>query len=205
MQHGGYQLANVSDVYSSGRKLYIFNYDWRQDNVKSAQELDKFIKKIQSQYPKKHDQKVDIVAHSMGGLITRYYMRYGIKDVLNDNKFETNLGGARNIRKAVFLGTPNLGLVLSVNRFVNGYKFGLKTIPIEVMITMPSIYQMLPHSFTNWIVDLEGNTIMMDIFDYQTWQKYKWAIYDPLVREVIINNEEDTCLLYTSPSPRDRG
>jgi pimeloyl-ACP methyl ester carboxylesterase len=194
VQHGGYQLANVSDAYSSGRKLYIFNYDWRQDNVKSAQQLDTFIKKIQSQYPKKYDQKVDIVAHSMGGLITRYYMRYGIKDVLNDNKFEANLGSAKNIRKAVFLGTPNLGLVLSVNRFVNGYKFGLKTIPIEVMITMPSIYQMLPHSFTNWIVDLEGNTIKMDIFNYQTWQKYKWAIYDPLVREVIINNEEDTAV-----------
>lgn len=200
VQHGGYQLASVSDVYSPGRKLYIFNYDWRQDNVKSAQELDKFIKKIQSKHPKKpgqeQDQKVDIVAHSMGGLITRYYMRYGTKDVLNDGKFEANLNGARNIRKAIFLGTPNLGLVLSVNRFVNGYKFGLKTIPIEVMITMPSIYQMLPHSFTNWIVDLKGKNIPMDIFNYKTWQKYSWAIYDPVVREVIIDTEEDSALAH---------
>jgi hypothetical protein len=194
VQHGGYQLTNTSDEYSPGRKLYIFNYDWRQDNVKSAQELDNFIKKIQSQYPKKQDQKVDIVAHSMGGLITRYYMRYGTKDVLNDKKFIVEKEAAKNIRKAVFLGTPNLGLVLSVNRFVNGYKFGLKTIPIEVMITMPSIYQMLPHSFTNWIVDLKGNSLKIDIFDYKTWQKYNWAIYDPLVREVIIDNEEDTAI-----------
>jgi pimeloyl-ACP methyl ester carboxylesterase len=196
VQHGNYQLAKAGDEYSPGRKLYIFNYDWRQDNVKSAQELDKFIKTIQSKYPKKQDQKIDIVAHSMGGLITRYYMRYGTKDVLNDKKFIVNKDGAKNIRKAVFLGTPNLGLVLSVNRFVNGYKFGLKTIPIEVMITMPSIYQMLPHSFTNWIVDLNGNSIKMDIFDYKTWQKYDWAIYDPLVREVIMDNEEETALAH---------
>lgn len=191
VQYGHYQLANVSDVYSPGRKLYIFNYDWRQDNVKSAQQLDRFIKKIQSHYPKKHKQKVDIVAHSMGGLITRYYMRYGTKDVLNDEKFVANLEGANNIRKAVFLGTPNLGLVLSVNRFVNGYKFGIKTIPIEVMITMPSIYQMLPHSISNWIIDLKGNKITMDIFDSKTWQKYNWAIYDPVVRDDIIHNEKD--------------
>jgi len=191
VQYGGYQLADVTDVYSPGRKLYIFNYDWRQDNVKSAQQLDSFIKKIQSQFPKKNEQKIDIVAHSMGGLITRYYMRYGTKDVLNDEKFVANFDGAKNIRKVVFLGTPNLGLVLSVNRFVNGYKFGLKTIPIEVMITMPSIYQMLPHSVTNWIVDLKGDPINIDIFDSKTWQKYNWAIYDPVVRELIIKNEEN--------------
>lgn len=190
-QYGNYQLANVSDEYSPGRKLYIFNYDWRQDNVKSAQQLDVFIKKIQAKYPKKQNQKVDIVAHSMGGLITRYYMRYGTKDVLNDDKFVAKLEGAKNIRKAVFLGTPNLGLVLSVNRFVNGYQFGLKTIPIEVMITMPSIYQMLPHSLTNWIVDLKGNEVKMDIFDYKTWEKYDWAIYNPIVRENILNNGEN--------------
>ena len=32
----------------------------------------------------------------------------------------------------------------------------------------------------------------MDIFDYKTWQKYNWAIYDPDVRAAIINNESDT-------------
>ena len=192
VKYGNYQLAHISDPYSSGRKLYLFKYDWRQDNVKSAQQLDRFIKNIQSHYPKKQSQKVDIVAHSMGGLITRYYMRYGTKDVLNDEKFIANLEGAKNIRKAVFLGTPNLGLVLSVNRFVNGYQFGLKTIPIEVMITMPSIYQMLPHNLTNWIVDLKGNKVPIDIFDYKTWQQYKWAIFDPLVREDIINNSDNS-------------
>lgn len=192
VQYGNYQLAKANDVYSTGRKLYIFNYDWRQDNVKSAQQLDRFIKKIQSQYPKKDKQKIDIVAHSMGGLITRYYMRYGTKDVLNDEKFIANLEGEQNIRKAVFLGTPNLGLVLSVNRFVNGYKFGLKTIPIEVMITMPSIYQMLPHRLTNWIVDTKGNKMTMDIFDYKTWKKFNWAIFDPVVRGNILNSEDNT-------------
>jgi hypothetical protein len=189
-QIGNYKLSNTNDTFSLGRKLYILNYDWRQDNVKSAQQLDRFIKKIQSKYPKKYKQKVDIVAHSMGGLITRYYMRYGTTDVLSNKMFIANLEGANNIRKAVFLGMPNFGIILSVNRFVNGYKFGLRSIPVEVLITMPSIYQMLPNSITTWIVDLKGKKIAMDIFDDKTWKKYQWAIYDPDVRNSIINNEE---------------
>jgi pimeloyl-ACP methyl ester carboxylesterase len=130
VKFGNYKLVNVSDIYSPGRKLYVFHYDWRQDNVKSAQKLDQFIKKIQAQYPDKENQKVDVVAHSMGGLIARYYMRYGTKDVLNDTQFVANLEGAKNIRKAILLGTPNLGVVLSISRFVNGDQFGIKTMPI---------------------------------------------------------------------------
>lgn len=192
VKFGNYKLVNVSDIYSPGRKLYVFHYDWRQDNVKSAQKLDQFIKKIQAQYPDKENQKVDVVAHSMGGLIARYYMRYGTKDVLNDTQFVANLEGAKNIRKAILLGTPNLGVVLSINRFVNGYQFGIKTIPIEVMITMPSIYQMLPHSITHSIIDLKGKRIPLDIFDYKTWEKYKWSIFDPAVRESIMDSEDDS-------------
>lgn len=190
VNYGNYQLTNINEPFKPGRKLYIFNYDWRQDNVISAKQLGEFIKAIQAKYPDNtnNKQKVDIVAHSMGGLISRYYMRYGTSDVLNDNDFKINLEGAKNIRRAVFLGTPNLGLVLSVNRFVNGYKFGLRTIPIEVMITMPSIYQLLPHSISNWIVDLKGNKIDIDVFDVKTWQKYQWAIYDPKVQQRILQS-----------------
>lgn len=189
VNYGQYQLTSTDETYSTGRKLYVFHYDWRQDNVKSAQQLDAFIKKIQAKNPHVPKQKVDIVAHSMGGLITRYYMRYGTVDVLNNKELQPNLEGAKNIRKAVFLGTPNLGVILSVNRLVNGYKFGIRTIPIEVMMTMPSIYQMLPHSDVNWLVDLMGSKIKLDIYDVNTWRKLKWAIFDPEVRNQMVRKE----------------
>jgi len=58
-------------------------------NVATAGELDKFIARIREDYGDP-DLKVDIVAHSMGGMITRYFVRYGTLDVLDDNEFPVN-------------------------------------------------------------------------------------------------------------------
>jgi len=43
--------------------------------------------------------KVDIVSHSMGGLVSRYYVK--------------NLGGAANVDSLIMLGTPNYGTNLA--------------------------------------------------------------------------------------------
>lgn len=45
-------------------------------------------------------QKVNIIAHSMGGLISRYYIKY--------------LGGGSSVKKLIMLGTPNHGSNLAV-------------------------------------------------------------------------------------------
>lgn len=61
-------------------------------NEKNAEELKAFIDNVLSQTGK---SKVDIVAHSMGGISTRYYIK--------------NLGGAEKVNDVVTLGTPNHG------------------------------------------------------------------------------------------------
>lgn len=184
----GYQVSQPGQPQTGKqRRLYVFTYDWRQDNHISAKKLSQFIKQIQQDH-NQPDLKFDIIAHSMGGLVTRYYLRYGETDVLHNNEFPMNQDGSKNIRKVVLLGTPNLGSVGSVKSFIKGLKVGLRTIPTEVLVTMPSVYQLFPHSINNWIIDKQGQALDYDVFDTATWRQFQWSIFDPKVRKRVIKS-----------------
>jgi pimeloyl-ACP methyl ester carboxylesterase len=189
----GYKLAKVGEAVDPKQKnYYIFHYDWRQDNVISAAQLADFIDQIQVDY-NNPDLKVDIVAHSMGGLISRYYIRYGKQDVLEDNDFDkkiTMYGGDR-VRRVILLGTPNLGSVKTLNLFISGVEIGLKQIGTETIATWPSLYQLFPHPLNNWIVNGKGEPLDRDLFDVETWRRFQWSIFDPKTRDRIKAKYED--------------
>lgn len=167
------------------RRYYVFDYDWRQDNLVSVRELDAFIEGIRTDYDDPQLQ-VDIIAHSMGGLITRYYVRYGTVDVLDDNNFPVNQYGAERIRRVVLLGTPNLGSVQALRTLVRGYKIIFGSIQPDVVATFPSTYQLLPHAITNWFVDMDGQAVDRDQFSMdEFWKHYRLSIFSDDVRSSI--------------------
>lgn len=195
-EYGGYQITGINQAAHAGRSLYVFHYDWRQDNVHNAQLLAQFINQVLSQHADHH--QVDVVAHSMGGLILRYYQRFGELDVLPAlmSAAETTAepikahSQADNIRHAIFLGTPQLGTVKAIDRLKSGFDFNLRNIPVEVQITMPSIYQLLPHPSSHWAADPAGNHVEIDLYDPMLWQQNQWAIFDPAVIGRIIKHAE---------------
>ncbi|MDJ0652770.1 MAG: alpha/beta fold hydrolase [Xanthomonadales bacterium] len=183
---GGYRPGVPGTPARAGeRRYYVFVYDWRQDNVRSAAALDAYIDHIRGDYGDPR-LKVDIVAHSMGGLLTRYYLRYGSEDVLNDNRLQPNLWGRDRVRRVILLGTPNLGSVNSVRGFIEGVKVGLGRIPTEVLATMPSVYQLFPHpKGGDWIATAEGKPLDRDVFSARIWRRFGWSVYSPEVRQRI--------------------
>lgn len=83
--------------------LYAIQYsDTTGSNVDNAYELQSFIKTVLRQTKA---SKVDIVAHSMGGLSTRYYIKY--------------LEGGQTVDDVITLGSPHHG--------TNSSYFGLMT------------------------------------------------------------------------------
>ncbi|MDD4271463.1 MAG: hypothetical protein PHF50_01520 [Patescibacteria group bacterium] len=72
--------------------LFTFPYNWRADNNITANLLKEKIQQVKEISGR---DKVDIIAHSMGGLVTRSYVEGS--DYQND------------IDQVVFLGTPHLG------------------------------------------------------------------------------------------------
>jgi pimeloyl-ACP methyl ester carboxylesterase len=163
------------------RRYYVFAYDWRQDNVTIARRLDALIEQLRHDYDDP-TLKVNLIAHSMGGLITRYYLRYGTVDALQgEGAFPIDMAGAKKVATAVLLGTPNLGSVSSLQSMLLGHRVGFRRIEPEVLATMPSVYELLPHPLTDWSVDPSGKDLDLDLYDVATWKRMQWSVFDPAI------------------------
>jgi hypothetical protein len=190
-QSGGY-LPTVAGtpVAGPGRRYYLFIYDWRQDNVASARALDALIERIRTDYGDPA-LKVDLLAHSNGGLIARYFARYGGVDVLDDNRFDMSQAGAAKIRRMLLLGTPNFGSMAALSSLIEGRRLVFGRIAPEVFLTMPSAYQLLPHALNDWLVTPTGEPLERDLFDVEVWRRFGWSVFDPAVRARIAAAEPD--------------
>lgn len=177
-------------VSGPGRRYYVLPYDWRHDNVRAARQLDALITQIRADHGDP-DLKVDVVAHSMGGLILRYYLRYGTVDVLDDNDLPINYHGVSRVRSAILLGTPNLGAVSAVHGFIEGYRVGLRRVPPEVTASMPSAYQLFPHPLQDWLITADGRPLKRDLFDVNIWRAFQWSIFDHRVQRTLASRQAD--------------
>lgn len=162
------------------RNYYVFTYDWRQDLQQTAARLHEFIEAIRRDRGDP-SLEVDVVAHSMGGLILRYFIRYGAEDVLEANDLEPTMAGAAMVRRGILLGTPNLGSVEAIRAMIGGRRVGLQTIAPETLASMPSMYQLFPHAVLDWLVTNEGKSLSRDQFDVRVWQRFQWSVFDPVV------------------------
>src|SRR3989344_59328 len=125
--------------YELNENLFLFPYDWRKDVSLTASLLDQ---KINSILEQPGAEKVDLVAHSMGGLVARNYIR----DTEN----------AQKVRKLFTLGTPHLGATefiknlmyggcLSTDPFKNPICFGVSASEVkDVVQNMISGFELSP-------------------------------------------------------------
>jgi len=85
----------VVDGYSASL-LDLWSYDWTKSNVSIAQDVANEVAALRA---RTGAARVDIVSHSMGGLNTRWYLKF--------------LGGAASVDDWVSIGGPNHGTNLA--------------------------------------------------------------------------------------------
>lgn len=112
---------------------FPFPYDWRRDNrytaAKLKQLIDNHLPRWRTANTSNRDAKVILIAHSMGGLIARYYLEV--------------LEGWRDCRALITFGTPYRGAVGALDALSNGVaKLGIDLTP--VLRSFTSAYQLLP-------------------------------------------------------------
>jgi pimeloyl-ACP methyl ester carboxylesterase len=142
--HGGPGYRRLLDVLASvggagGRAaVRSFGYDWRLSNRHSARLLAASVEGWLRDWRARtgdRDAKVIFVAHSMGGLVARYYLEV--------------LGGREHARRLITLGTPYRGSVNAI-RALTGDAF--QDVPLlggqsgltEAARSFPALWELLP-------------------------------------------------------------
>jgi len=121
--------------YVESSTLLTFPYDWRLDIATEVARFDDLVQLARSHSP---TGKVNIIAHSLGGLLTKEYL-----SSLQDTSF---------VDKVIFAGVPNLGAPLAYKVLNYGDDMGLKWFAFglnqeetkDFSQNMPSVYELLP-------------------------------------------------------------
>jgi len=192
---------------------FQFDYDWRYSNAENAKKLDEFITlkkkyiraKIKEKYGvDKKDIKFNIIAHSMGGLVARYYARYGTQDLPEEGTPDLNWDGAKNINQLFIVATPNSGSTIAMEDLVEGKQITPKWLkltagvsfeeyPAELLGTYPSIYELLPRTRHNPLVNEKGEPL--DAFSYKLWEEQGWGLAGAdikVLRDMVSHEISDT-------------
>lgn len=201
---GGYRdeelgQAGAIDYGDDHFTCFQFAYDWRRDNVENAQRLHDFVvekkKYVEAEYLKRYgmkkDVRFDIVAHSMGGLVTRYFLRYGNADLPDEGDVPPpTWAGAKYVERAILVGTPNAGSLESWLNLMEGKKFApiLPAYDAAILGTHPAIYQLMPRPRHKPVSSARKTNDFLiqlwspeepDIYSPAVWSEYGWGLANP--------------------------
>jgi pimeloyl-ACP methyl ester carboxylesterase len=192
---GGYQIGDIANP-RPGDNAFVFIYDWRRDNVESARRLGEAIARLKERRGDP-SERFDVVAHSQGGLIARYYIRYGTRDVVvQGGPFEPTMAGAPHVNKVILVGTPNQGCLESLRILHRGIKKVFRPMRPEVVFTMPAVYQMLPPPGAAVFADASGAPLALDLYDAAVWERLGWSVFSPETQRRIARRlKEDAAAL----------
>jgi hypothetical protein len=130
------QISRVFSV-QHGKNFFEFPYDWRRDNRVAARRLARQSHGWLKQWREgsgNRDAKLILVAHSMGGLVSRYFLEC--------------MDGWRETRALISFGTPYWGSLNAFNFICNGYRKSLGPVRVadltELLRSFTSLYQLLP-------------------------------------------------------------
>jgi len=155
--------------------VFAFPYDWRMDVRDTARTLGDFVDeviartKLLKHYAGADDLQVDLVGHSMGGLVITEYLSLR--------------GRASRVGKVATIGTPFLGSIEAIVKIATGMSLITGPEPRErereAARLTPALYQLFP-SYAGATTDAAGKEV--DIFDCNNMQKSVIASLTEFVR-----------------------
>jgi pimeloyl-ACP methyl ester carboxylesterase len=191
---GGYRDEDLGrsgeiDYGADHFTCFQFDYDWRRDIAENAARLESFIAEkadyVRRERARRYgatgaEVRFDVVAHSMGGLVARYFLAYGGELLPEDGSVpKPTWAGARHLERIVLVGTPNAGSVKALRQLVQGVRFAaiLPKYEPAILGTMPSVYELLPRGRHGALVDASApHEPITDLHDPALWERMGWGL-----------------------------
>lgn len=198
MEAGYVPEEKAAETPGRSASLFTFFYDWRRDLAENAVHLHEFLSEkrrfVRNEYERLYgirdfDVHFDFVAHSMGGLLARYYLRYGSSDLPEKIPPVPAWTGAKHVDKLIQIGSPNAGYLDTLEEMIHGLHLapGATRYPPEVIGTFPAYYQMLPHPAFHAVRvrHRDGTFSRPDLYDAEVWRKYRWGLAGDVDMELL--------------------
>lgn len=190
---GGYRDEtlglNSIDYGTNHFTCFQFDYDWRQDIPSNAARLKEFIDEkredVRREYKENYgiedaEIKFDIVGHSMGAILSRYFARFGGADLDTIPTGTVPWTGADDIGRLILVAPPNAGSLDAMDQLINGFNTGRPVLPFyhqALLGTFPSVYQLLPRSRHGALVwNNNKDKPVVNLLDPHLWQEMKWGL-----------------------------
>ena len=133
---------------------FQFDYDWRRDLIETAHRFGDFLERKRREVASARGVppsmvRFDLLAHSMGGLVSRYFLMYGKAEPNADGTLPPiTWAGADYFSRVVFVAPPNAGSIIAMDNLINGKELGpLQPVYSAAMLgTHPAAYQLTPRS-----------------------------------------------------------
>ncbi len=179
-------------IWTKNRSARVipFGYDWREDLPATVRRLSELIEHFSAAGA----PRVDIVAHSMGSLVTTYYLAYGAQQ---PESARINWAGARRVTKVIFLGAPFNG-VFSIFRNMQRGAPALggnhSLLPAETVASFPASYQVMPIAMPEFI-GTGGTQEILDLWEPTYWHEHHLGLLaatSQLPAEIVANREKFT-------------
>jgi pimeloyl-ACP methyl ester carboxylesterase len=178
----GDALGFLRDEFGQHAEIVPFAYDWRQELETTERELDAAIRALVAAGA----GPIILVGHSMGGLLTAYYLRYGAQpsaEAVDDGR------GAVLVRAAVIVGAPFTGAPKSFRDLQIGTTLAAASIPLAQasISTFPGLYQLLATTSTHAYRNAAFEDLEPFVYNAALWQRWGWGLHrtptaDPVLR-----------------------